>query len=347
MTPAGPILLRHHAMMFGAASSAWNFNRAADAIAFLSRRLLATAVLHYVDDFIGIEPGEIVQSGFENFARLSRILGLWMKEIKALEPSSSQKVFGINMEVKASGVILSPHPKRCQKLLKTISIALASDILTSDDQTLQGLLQQIQPRVVPRALQQRTIVIYTDAYFVLDGKKFSAGSSQIPTQWSKQKCPTYENGWGYVIHVQGQTYFAAGTVGTFTLEWLASELNISDQVSRHKFDEMKQLRAYQEHPQIETIFKILHRVAGDSDYTHGTALKDLMASSLQLPPTNRTGDVGDLAPVRHQSCARHDLQQELLDIGRLPARPKKLEQSDLHVKAELSGPVCFVAYLSA
>eukprot|EP00435_Cladocopium_sp_Y103_P039676 s2661_g10.t1 len=46
MTPRGPILLRHHALMFGAASSVWNFNRAADAITFLGRRLLATTVGH-------------------------------------------------------------------------------------------------------------------------------------------------------------------------------------------------------------------------------------------------------------------------------------------------------------
>ena len=61
MTPRGPILLQHHAMTFGAVSSVWNFNRAADGIMFLSRRLLATPLGHYVDDFIGVEPSALVQ----------------------------------------------------------------------------------------------------------------------------------------------------------------------------------------------------------------------------------------------------------------------------------------------
>lgn len=35
MTPQGPLILKHHALMFGATSSVWNFNRAADSLMFL------------------------------------------------------------------------------------------------------------------------------------------------------------------------------------------------------------------------------------------------------------------------------------------------------------------------
>ena len=49
ITSAGPILFRHHALTFGAVASVWSFNRSADALTFLSRRVLALTAGHYVD----------------------------------------------------------------------------------------------------------------------------------------------------------------------------------------------------------------------------------------------------------------------------------------------------------
>ena len=263
MTPGGPVLLQHHAMTFGAVSSVWNFNRAADSIMFLSRRLLGTPLGHYVDDFIGVEPAPLVQSGFSEFTRLMRTLGLRMKERKALAPAAQQKVLGIIMHIKEDKIILSPHPDRCQRACKTIQTALDTNMLSSDlahrlagklvfltstlfgqlgkaalqplyarahglsegDHsgqlngplrsallTLRGLLQVIKPREILRQPNQPVVVIYSDAYFVIDGQTHSPGSSSIPKQWLKTKCHTYENGWGFVIHFCGRTLYSAGRV---------------------------------------------------------------------------------------------------------------------------------------
>ena len=139
LTPEGPVILRHHALMFGAAGSVWSFNRAADGIMFISRRLLALPLGHFVDDFIAIEPDMFANSGFEEFARMARTLGLRMKESKALAPSSTQKILGIQMEINDNEVILRPHQDRSNKVLAVIHTALSSNKLTADDaQQLAG-----------------------------------------------------------------------------------------------------------------------------------------------------------------------------------------------------------------
>ena len=118
-TLSGPVILRHHALCFGSTASVWGFNRPADAMTFLARRPLAVTLCHYVDDFVAIEPFHLVQSGFELFSRLTRILGLRMKEPKALPPQKTQKVLGVRLEINEREVILRPHPNRCQKVAST------------------------------------------------------------------------------------------------------------------------------------------------------------------------------------------------------------------------------------
>ena len=90
------------------------------------------SLCHYVDDFLAIEPSAVVQGGFEQFSRLTRILGLRMKESKAPSPNSKQKVLGVLMEIEDEEVILQPHPDRCAKLLLVIDEALATNRLSSD-----------------------------------------------------------------------------------------------------------------------------------------------------------------------------------------------------------------------
>ena len=166
----------------------------------------------------------MVTGGYEEFTRLMRLLGLRMKESKALPPSHTQKVLGVNMSVDEEGVHLSPHPHRCHKLLSTMQTALAEDKLSQEEahrlagkmvfltstmfgqlgraalqplysrahglsdiahrdqlnpplraalRTLMTLLKEVQPRVIPRSCTVPIIVIYTDAYFVQDGQRFS------------------------------------------------------------------------------------------------------------------------------------------------------------------------------
>lgn len=429
MTPQGPLLLKHHALIFGATSSVWNFNRAADSLMFLSRRLLAVTLGHYVDDFIGIEPEHLVDSGFEQFTRLMRILGLRMKESKALPPDATQKILGINMTITQQEVILSPHPKRVHKIRRLIEEALRLNHLNSDtaqkmagklifltstlfgqlgraalqpiyarahgrgdkeiaDQlngplrsslrTLLNLLTEIQPQVIPRNPDQPVIVIYTDAYFQLDGKTMSPGSTDLPRQWHKSKCHQYENGWGYVTYYNGVTRFAAGRIppwvikkycsrkayiyfleitaqliaflacrhlpstlvisfidnasGLFALrkgyckdpsicnllamtwrvlatlrwhvhlEWVSSEDNVSDKVSRHEFHEMQTIEAIQDQVHLDGLFKILSKVASDADYAHGQATQDALNLQLHHSSASHTGGSALLAPVWVEHC---------------------------------------------
>lgn len=375
---------------------------------FLARRLLGIAIGHYVDDFIAIEPHNLAESSFQQFTRLSRLLGLRMKESKALAPNPSQKVLGVLMEVTQTEVVLRPHPSRCARVIAIIDCALQQNRLTSDDAqrlagklvfltstlfgqlgraalapvyarahglstcdkadqlntalkaalvALQTMLTEIQPKRIPRQMTQTPVIIYTDAYFVLHGQQFSTGSDKIPSQWNKAKCCNYENGWGYVIYHAGHARFCAGRVpakvirkfctrkayiyfleilaqmvcfltlrphrdllvisfidnqpGRYALmkgyckdphvcqlvsltwrlishlgwhlqlEWVCSELNISDKVSRHDFTEIQTIKAHHDAFDFSALFPILLRAADDADYANGAALDDLLQLQLQ------------------------------------------------------------------
>eukprot|EP00435_Cladocopium_sp_Y103_P034675 s2661_g9.t1 len=343
---------------------------------------------------------------------LTRVLGLRMKEVKALPPESTQKVLGINMSIQEEGIILAPHPKRCRKVMDTIDQALTSNSLTADQahrltgklifltstlfgqlgraalqplysrahgqqvdpktdnlnwplrsavKTLKKLLEEIHPRFIPRALQQPVMIIYTDAYFVLDGQHIPVGShaaGRVPPWLLKKFCSrkTYI----YFLEVLAQLIaflncpgipttmvvsFIDNTSGLFAfrkgyckdesicnmialtwrviaalgwhlhLEWVASELNISDKVSRHEFTEMEQIEATEDHPQLESLFEILKKVSEDSEYAHGDALSEVLKLSTQQSSSTRTGEAVNLAPVRDQGSPRCDLSRRNLGEG--------------------------------
>ena len=71
-----------------------------------------------------------------------------------------------------------------------------------------------KPRRIPKAPKSTPVVLYTDAYFVLNGTIKKPGTMDTPGHWNKTKCCHYENGWGYVIYHQGRTFFASGAVST-------------------------------------------------------------------------------------------------------------------------------------
>eukprot|EP00438_Fugacium_kawagutii_P028953 Skav210514 [mRNA] locus=scaffold3045:20256:22040:+ [translate_table: standard] len=141
VTPSGAILLRHHAVMFGATAAVWNFNRAADSLTFLCRRLLAISLMHYVDDFVGLEGRLTASSGFSEFTRLAAIIGMKMKEVKAQEPAASHKVLGVTFTIEDDQVVVSPHPDRLQRTRAALNLALQQDELHPDTaQRLAGKL---------------------------------------------------------------------------------------------------------------------------------------------------------------------------------------------------------------
>ena len=64
--------------------------------------------------------------------------------------------------------------------------------------------------------------IYTDAYFVLDGKDCTVGSDKIPSKWKSKQCHTFENGWGIVVRFGATTWYSAGRVPPWLLKLYCS-----------------------------------------------------------------------------------------------------------------------------
>eukprot|EP00438_Fugacium_kawagutii_P031606 Skav220682 [mRNA] locus=scaffold4902:34262:35326:- [translate_table: standard] len=60
-------------------------------------------------------------------------------------------------------------------------------------------------------------------------------------------------------------------------EWVSSQNNMSDLISRFDFSDMVHLNATQLHCELSGLFDILIKVAKDSAYAHGSALDDMLA----------------------------------------------------------------------
>ena len=130
--PQGPLLLRHRALAFGATSSVWSFNRAADAVTFLSRRMLQSLTGHYVDDFSACEPISTIDSGYRAFELVFQVLGLRMKPKKAQPPAATQKLLGVQLTLEPHRAVLSPHPDRLQKIVDIVDRSIHEDTMTPD-----------------------------------------------------------------------------------------------------------------------------------------------------------------------------------------------------------------------
>ena len=131
-TPQGAMLFRHTALCFGSTASVWSFNRFADSLVTLMHHLFLAPVLHYVDDFGGVEPATTARSSFDTFAAFFQCLGLKTKEKKAEAPNFAQKLLGVIIEVEQDGVRLSPCPVRLAKITETIDTALQDNTLSPE-----------------------------------------------------------------------------------------------------------------------------------------------------------------------------------------------------------------------
>jgi len=128
--PQGHTLWRHNALSFGSTAAVWSFNRLADMLVFLARKLLLCPAYHYVDDFSSIEPVVTATSGFESFADLFALLGLHMKEKKAQPPAPSQRMLGVFIQITNAGVQLTPCPDRVKKIIQMLDHALETGQLS-------------------------------------------------------------------------------------------------------------------------------------------------------------------------------------------------------------------------
>ena len=164
-TPQGPTLWQHLALPFGAAGSVWAFNRAADLIQWLARKLLWVPLLHYVDDFGSAEPEQLAQSGFECFSQMFGALGFLMKQKKALPPSRSQKLLGVVFDIQDTQILLCPCPARAERLKKHIGEVLAQDELRPEvAQKLCGKLVFLQTTSFGQMGRSLLLPIYSRAH---------------------------------------------------------------------------------------------------------------------------------------------------------------------------------------
>eukprot|EP00438_Fugacium_kawagutii_P019768 Skav203658 [mRNA] locus=scaffold2755:65268:66686:- [translate_table: standard] len=243
---------RHRALSFGATGSVWGFNRVADSLVALSRKLLLTCSLHYVDDFGGIEDDSTCESSFLSFNDLFSHLGFRMKPRKAQPPRVRQKILGVYIEVDENMVTVSPCPERLRKLVDTISRALREDVLTPDvAHRLAGKLTFVTAtsfgnhgRALLRPLYGRAHEQFTSASQVhhlntalraslqaLLRVLASIQPRQIPLSVHQPVAVVYsdafytptsrlmsKNGWGYIVRFNDQVFYCNGTVPTFVLE---------------------------------------------------------------------------------------------------------------------------------
>lgn len=164
-TPDGPVLFKHHALSFGASGSVWGFNRFADLMQYLSRKLLWVPTHHYVDDFASAEHAPLAQSGFESFGGLFNSLGLKVKEKKAQPPSTVQKLLGVFFDISKDTITLKPCPDRMDRLLKMIRGILASNTLQIDDaQKLCGKLNFLQTTSFGQVGRALLLPLYSRAH---------------------------------------------------------------------------------------------------------------------------------------------------------------------------------------
>ena len=420
--PQGPLLLRHRALCFGASSSVWSFNRAADGVIYLARRMAHVPTGHYVDDFTACEPTRTITSGYTAFETIFKSLGLRMKPRKAQPPALSQKVLGVQMLMEPGQVTLSPHPERLQKIRQQIADHLRSDSMTpgkhsswqeessswtrrcSDRSGSQSCgLCMAEPMGVPSLRKITSTMDFAQRFelYTHGWRTASPGSSpsirrhlrqsctrmhtlkwvialsrsvttRFPRGGDHQQAPHYTNGWGFVVRTPHGCYYRCGRIParvlkaychrkafiymleitahlaamtilqtvmpslvisfcdnraglsallrgfgkdpainrTLTLawrlvhfnrwhlhmEWVASDNNISDKISRHDLAMAKKFGWQEVAIDMDPFYQILLRASADDDYVLGGALQDLVAFGASAPFFKGTGNVAGGRP---------------------------------------------------
>ena len=109
ITPEGPTLWNHNVLLLRSAASVWSYNRFGDIMRSISRVLIFSPVLHYVDDYGSMEPNDTAQSSFESFEEFNGALGFTMKPSKRQAPFPHQRMQGVIIESYSDTIILSPR----------------------------------------------------------------------------------------------------------------------------------------------------------------------------------------------------------------------------------------------
>ena len=85
---------------------------------------------------------------------------------------------------------------------------------------LRWSLRHAPPKVIPFR-QEAHSVLYADAFFNLFDRDWKPADQDIPS-WGRTPPETLRNGWGFVVTIQGTTFFAHGHVPYWFVREFAS-----------------------------------------------------------------------------------------------------------------------------
>lgn len=145
-----PSFFSTQALMFGAVSSVFSFNRLSRSVWHIGCMLFHLPMANFYDDFPCLEAVQTAESGAASFEGLLRCLGWRFAESgdKATTFQQTFDVLGIRVDLSQSGsghVTLSNKPSRVEKILETVSGSLDGDLLhPSLAATLHGQLNFAQ-----------------------------------------------------------------------------------------------------------------------------------------------------------------------------------------------------------
>ena len=109
-TPAGPTLWKHNVLLFGSAASVWSYCRVAEFMTWLTRCLLLSPSLHFVDDFGASETSDLALSGFDSMKITCGCVDLRFKESKEQPPARDQVIQGVLLSLQEKQAEVRPTP---------------------------------------------------------------------------------------------------------------------------------------------------------------------------------------------------------------------------------------------
>ncbi len=134
-----PTLFIHKKLPFGFVTAVIYYNRIAQAICSLARKLLRIPVMNFYDDFFAVEREENAESGFKYFGLLNAILGFEIKREKDILPTQCLPLLGHSVEISTVPFKVSCTENRLEKIRALCERYLASRrISTQGAQQLAG-----------------------------------------------------------------------------------------------------------------------------------------------------------------------------------------------------------------
>ena len=166
MTMYGPTLWQHLMTLFGSKAAVWAYNRFGDAIMHVVRIMLCLLLVHYVDDYSGVDPEPIAPSGFHAFEDVMQLLGVMLKESKRQPPAVERETTGVNLGIYDKEAVVSPKTGRRDKIGAFVQKALCDDDLGQKAaESLAGKVNHFNTAVYGRLGRAALRAIYRRSRF--------------------------------------------------------------------------------------------------------------------------------------------------------------------------------------